>query len=77
MANNRLYIGNKKTKQYMMFCKSNDAMWYNWYNMDQLMWHIEDDDGSWIGNKTNLVFFTEYDELYDWFMDNGENIREY
>ena len=68
MANNRLYIGNRRTKKYLCIAKSGDD-WGELFPSD--VWIINEmleSDCPWDG-KTNLMFFTDSDnEACDYFM---------
>jgi hypothetical protein len=72
MANNRLYIGNKETKQYVLLSKSMGGGWSGVFNPDKFEYFLNDQtDEGFLGGSTNLVLFTEYDEIYDDFRQNG------
>lgn len=76
MANNRLYIGNKITQEYICLCKD-DTFWWRDVNVDQLvnLNRILGTDDAF--DATNLIFFTEQDhDLHDSFMDKGKYIGE-
>lgn len=76
MANNRIYIGNKQTKEYYCFSKTDAGS--TWREM----WHQRDIDGfnkilrsdnSW-NDKTELVLFTESDsEMFDFFTSKSSS----
>ena len=78
MSNNRLYIGNKKTEEYLMLAKGFASGWDQRNDPKLLASWWEDHvffEESEIGGKTSLVVFTEYDhDLYDEFMRNGVRI---
>jgi hypothetical protein len=74
MANNRLYLGNKETKEWI-FVEKGWGVWWNGdkFNCDKVRaFIIYGTSEANVGDKTDLVFFTEYDECYDDFMKNGE-----
>lgn len=69
MANNRLYIGNKETKEYKCVSKSGD----NWRKLTtkdlESLNEIITTDNTW-SKKTDLVLFTEADDdLYNYFIN--------
>ena len=73
MANNRLYFGDTKTKDYIFLEKGWGAGWDGgWFDGELMQKFIEQvyTDGD-LGAKTSLVFFTEYDDCYDDFITNG------
>lgn len=69
MANNRLYIGNKETKEYRCISKSGDTFGKVTTNELKAINEIVTSDNAW-SDKSDLVFFTEFDkELYNYFID--------
>lgn len=80
MANNRLYIGNKETKQYAYLTKGYADGW-DAYNSEGLknnfLNFIEQTDTFKESNngKTNLFFFTEADDIWDEAMEEWEKIE--
>lgn len=72
MANNRLYIGNKETKECRCISKAGN----NWRKLTmkdlKLLNEIVITDIIW-QDKTDLVLFTEADDkLYFYFFDEGQ-----
>ena len=69
MADNRLYIGNKHTGEWMMLSKAGIGKHYGWYDLDindKIQGFIDEDRGQFLGNDTDLIIFTEYqDENWD------------
>lgn len=71
MANNRLYIGNKKTKEFKCISKSEEYFRKLTFRDLKLLNEIIITDNAW-GKKTDLVLFTESDdELYLYFHNNA------
>jgi hypothetical protein len=67
MANNRLYIGNKETKEFRCTSKSGDNFRKLTMRDLKLLNEIIITDNAW-NKKTDLVLFTESDdELYIYF----------
>ena len=67
MADNRLYIGNKRTGEWTYLTKSGIGKEYGWYNFEisEAAQNIIDaDKGQFLGEKTELTLFTEYEEEY-------------
>ena len=65
MADNRLYIGNKYTGESVMVSKSGIGKYHGWYDLEiteAIQRLIDEDRGQFLGNTTDLVFFTEYEE---------------
>lgn len=73
MANNRLYIGDMSTKEYIFLEKGWGSGWDgDWFNADLFKEFIRDRyEEAEVGTKTSLVFFTEYDNIHDWFITHG------
>ena len=76
MANNRLYIGNVKTKDYMFVEKGWGLSWNGGHFAPKLLEYFLENthDEANVGDKTNLIFFTENDECFDDFHHNGNKI---
>lgn len=77
MSNNRLYIGNKETLEYIFLEKGYGDGWVcGWFESELVKIIIARNTyfESNLGGKTNLVFFTEYDELHDIFMSKGKKL---
>lgn len=73
MSNNRLYIGNKKTKEYIFIEKGWGSGWTgDWFDADALKEFLQEqfEEGS-EQKDTDLVFFTEQSDMYADFIDNG------
>jgi hypothetical protein len=73
MADNRLFIGNIKEGTYACVTKYHDSSWVLPEKEDIGKWieNNSDIDECTTGGRTKLVFFTEYDDLYDWFLQHG------
>lgn len=70
MANNRLYIGNKKTKEFRCISKSGDHFRKLSAKELKLLNEIIVTDNSW-AKKTHLVLFTESDdEMFSYFFSS-------
>lgn len=77
MANNRLYIGNPVEKVYLMVSKGFGSGWRRLSNLsifdDYLLNQLAESD---LGGKTNLIFFTEYDDIYEEAMENWKDLKK-
>lgn len=71
MANNRLYIGNKRTKEKVMIAKGFGSGWeLREERVTKFIENFENINESDVGKKTDLVLFTEYDdELFEYFFE--------
>ena len=76
-VNNKLFIGNKATKQYKCVGVSVGLGWKD-IDTQELIRFISEAELSEtdVGGKTNLVFFTEYDDLHEVFLQNGEYVKD-
>jgi hypothetical protein len=76
MANNRLYIGNKETKEWVLLCKGYGGGWENIFSADKVNEFLSNQtDEGFLGGSTNLILFTEYDEeVYNDFVENGTKV---
>ncbi|MCP3924901.1 MAG: hypothetical protein GY714_20170 [Desulfobacterales bacterium] len=79
MANNRLFVGNTKTKEWVMLAKGFGNGW-NTRLVDKLDAFIR----SWeficesdVGCKTQFFFFTEYDNIHAEVFDENSEWKEY
>ena len=74
MSNNRLFIGNTKTKEYCLLAKGWGSGW-NIVDNDELERFLygQNNEGGLKDGKdsTNLILFTEYDPQYEDFYKNG------
>ena len=76
MANNRLYLGNKKTGEFIMLAKQWGGSWECWHDCGTrvIQNFIESEfDG---GHSTDLQLFTEMDGRLNAFTDNLAFPRE-
>lgn len=77
MANNRLYLGDKKDKVYLMISKGFGDGWEGLYNKELFNEFLFNKIGeSDIGGKTDLFLFTEYSEDYDMIMKGHKDFKE-
>jgi hypothetical protein len=82
MANNRLYVGNLESKEWVCISKGFAAGWRELNEeavsgLNSILTSPETCNESEIKGKTSLRFFTEYDDLYDEVMlDNSGWIRK-
>ncbi len=75
MANNRLYIGNMERKEYLLVAKGWGGFWdKDWFDAEKIEELITNSLEGGVGQKTSLVFFTEYDDCYDDFAKYGTKI---
>jgi hypothetical protein len=71
MANSRLFLGNKETKEYIFVEKGWGVYWNGgWFNSVEVQAFIM--YGDTCGDETDLIFFTEFCDCYSDFMENGE-----
>lgn len=79
MANNRLYVGNTAEKKFLMISKGYGSGWVGFWRDSASLFDVfiqslvgESD----VAGKTQLVFFTEYDDLYNAvYKDKWEEIK--
>ena len=74
MANNRLYLGNRETKKWIFVEKGWGSFWNGGkFNAKKIhAFIVYEGDGANVGEKTNLIFFNETDDIYDEFINKGE-----
>ena len=70
MANNRLYVGNKETKEFRCISKSGDYFRKLTTRDLKLINEVIVTDNAW-SNKTDLVFFTELDDDLFFYFHNA------
>jgi hypothetical protein len=75
MANNRLYIGNKKTLDYIGIAKSFTIPWDSTLVLSEFLELLETDITGPPGRPTDLVIFSEYDKAWDRFTEKGNLIN--
>lgn len=80
VSNNRLYVGNLETRQWVFIEKGWAAGWSGGWFVNERVTRFREFIAkdmvaiAEFGGRTNLVFFTEYDiALHHWFMRMGEN----
>lgn len=74
MANNRLFIGNKDTLQFTCISKCNGVTWgdIGLRELDAIN-KVLTTDSTW-ESQSNLIFFTEVDDvIYNLFHSNMDN----
>ncbi len=69
MANNRLLIGNKETLEYLYIAKTYNGQWKD-VEVKLLLWFLE-----WIAFNTDAELFYEYDDKYDVYIKDGEDVE--
>ena len=65
MADNRLFLGNSETGEWIRLSKSGVGKNYGWYDFnidDFIRDFIDKDRGQFLGYKSDLKFFTEEDQ---------------
>jgi thiamine biosynthesis lipoprotein ApbE len=77
MANNRLYIGNKQTGEFVCIGKSGDGgKWREFSNNDfAFIQQISLTDNIW-NTSTDLVIFTESDDMWWDFFHNYDKDKD-
>lgn len=79
MANNRLYIGDSLSKEYIFIEKGWGAGWDGSWFDDKLFYEFIStryDEGQ-AGQSTNMFFFTEFDERFSDIINNWSKFESH
>jgi hypothetical protein len=80
VANNRLYLGHKKSKLWILLTKGFGSGWHGLSKsqvdlLEEFFGEPEHIGESDISRKTDLVLFSEYDDLYEEVMGESSDWR--
>ena len=77
MANNRLYLGDSSTKEYIFIEKGWGSGWDGSWFDDKLFYEFISsryNEGQ-VGQSTNMFFFTEYDDNFNHIINNWKQLK--